>query len=105
MVLFRLKPTLRTRWLAGLAIACLLLSATYASAQFGRGRGLFGGVRLAPPEFPDRDFTLCRIMYQSVRSEADGAGACADAGEQTASSAAAATSQVFSAFISPSCPC
>ncbi|MEQ1758028.1 MAG: DUF4159 domain-containing protein [Vicinamibacterales bacterium] len=57
----------------------LLASATYASAQFGRGgRGLFGGVRLAPMDFPDRDFTLCRIMYQSVRSEADGAGWATD---------------------------
>jgi hypothetical protein len=29
---------------------------------------------MAPADMPDRSFTLCRLMYQSVRGEADGAG-------------------------------
>lgn len=60
----------------------VLASASLAWAQFGRrggGGGGFGGfgfgnIRMAPADFPDRDFTLCRVMYQSVRQEADGAG-------------------------------
>lgn len=54
-------------------LATIVVSAGYASAQFGRG---FGGARLrmAPPEMPDRRFTVCRIMYTSVRSEEAGAG-------------------------------
>ena len=67
------------RWVAIILAGILLASGTFVSAQFGRGgRGLFRGVRMAPPDFPDRDFTLCRIMYQSVRSEADGAGWATD---------------------------
>lgn len=64
----------RTRRLAGAALAAALLfsSAAYVSAQFGRGFRI--GVRFAPHEMPDRSFTVCRIMYQSVRREADGAG-------------------------------
>jgi hypothetical protein len=62
----------RQRWRPVLVVVLLLASATLASAQFGRG--FRGGVRFAPPDFPDRDFTLCRIFYQSVRTEADGAG-------------------------------
>jgi hypothetical protein len=62
-----------------LAIAALLLVggfATYAFAQFGRGfGGVFGGPpQLAPRQMPDRDFAVCRIMYQQVRSEPSGAG-------------------------------
>jgi hypothetical protein len=62
------------RWArAGTAVAALLLvSAGLASAQFGRGVRF--GVRFAPPDLPDRGFTICRIMYTSVRREADGAG-------------------------------
>ena len=54
--------------------ACVIVagSAGYAAAQFGRGFRV--GVRLAPPVMPDSAFAICRIMYQSVRSEADGAG-------------------------------
>jgi hypothetical protein len=51
----------------------LLASTGYVFAQFG-GRGITRGVRFAPTEMPDADFAVCRIMYQSVRSEASGAG-------------------------------
>lgn len=55
--------------------AALLASATYASAQFGRGfGGLGGGARMAPPEMPDRKFTICRIMFESVRTFAASGG-------------------------------
>src|SRR5688572_2958641 len=50
----------------------LLASAGLVFAQFGRSFGV--GVRFAPREMPDRDFTVCRIMYQSVRREEAGAG-------------------------------
>src|SRR5688572_14266656 len=60
-------------------VGALVVSAGYAHAQFGRGRG-FGGeffgeaVRFAPVQIPDRHFTICRIMYTSVRREANGGG-------------------------------
>jgi hypothetical protein len=50
----------------------LLLSAGYVSAQFGRS--IRSGVAFAPQEMPDQSFTVCRIMYESVRSEPSGAG-------------------------------
>ena len=59
-------------------VAALLACAGVAYAQRG-GRG-FGGrndggpIRFAPPEMPDRKFTVCRIMYRSVRIEEAGAG-------------------------------
>ena len=60
--------------LAALAIcAC----AGYASAQFVRGFGGFndgGPARMAPPDMPDRNFAVCRIMYRQVRTEPSGAG-------------------------------
>jgi hypothetical protein len=57
-----------------MAVAAILLltSAGYAFAQ--RGRSMFGAVRMAPPDMPDRNFTECRIMYTSTRSELWGAG-------------------------------
>jgi hypothetical protein len=56
-----------------LTIALVALAGTYAFAQFGGGGldalfGRGGGGRMAPPELPDRKFTICRIMFQSVRS-------------------------------------
>jgi hypothetical protein len=67
--------------LALLLMALVLGTAAGAYAQRGRGFGggdLFGGfgrgVRFAPPELPDANFTVCRIMYQSVRREANGGG-------------------------------
>ena len=38
------------------------------------GFGGFLNGQLAPLEMPDRNFAVCRIMYQSVRSEPSGAG-------------------------------
>jgi hypothetical protein len=62
----------RTRsW--GLALLVVCGCASYASAQFGRGGGFLNG-QLAPVQMPDRNFAVCRIMYQSVRSEPSGAG-------------------------------
>jgi hypothetical protein len=60
----------------GLLIATLLGSTGYAFAQFGGFGGLRGGgVRLVPPEMPDRKFAICRIMFESVRTfRASGAG-------------------------------
>ena len=53
---------------------CLVLSAGLAFAQFG-----FRGDSNMPPRFmsdhpPDRDFYICRIMYERVRTEASGGG-------------------------------
>jgi hypothetical protein len=58
------------------AIVTLLASAGLASAQFGRGfGGRDGGIRLAPAVMPDAKFTICRIMFESVRTfPASGAG-------------------------------
>jgi hypothetical protein len=47
----------------------LLASAGFAYAQF-RSRGfdvLGAGSGMAPPEFPDRDFVVCRLVYREVR--------------------------------------
>ena len=66
-----------------LVIALVLGSAAAAYAQRGRGFGgglgdFFGEgggrVRFAPAQWPDRNFTVCRIMYTSVRREANGGG-------------------------------
>ena len=65
---------LRRRRAWGLALLVVCGCASYASAQFGRGFGGFLNGQLAPLEMPDRDFAVCRIMYQSVRSEPSGAG-------------------------------
>jgi hypothetical protein len=67
----RTRSNHRTRVAAGLLVVGLVASAALVSAQFGRGRF---GIRFAPKEMPDRSFTICRIMYQSVRSEDAGAG-------------------------------
>ncbi|MEQ1574743.1 MAG: DUF4159 domain-containing protein [Vicinamibacterales bacterium] len=63
-----------SRW--GMAVAALLILGSVAAfAQFGVfGRGGGRGVRFAPAEWPDRNFTVCRIMYTSVRSEPNGGG-------------------------------
>lgn len=71
MPTLRPRSRLRARVTAGLMVVGLAASAALVSAQFGRGRF---GIRLAPTEMPDRSFTICRIMYQSVRSEDAGAG-------------------------------
>ena len=64
----------RWRWNTAVTLVVLVASAAYVSAQFVRG-GVRGGVfQMAPSDMPDRDFTVCRIMYESVRSEPEGAG-------------------------------
>jgi hypothetical protein len=58
-------------------LVALLASAGYAYAQRGRGLGdlgFFEPVKFAPSQMPDRKFTICRIMYTSVRREANGGG-------------------------------
>jgi hypothetical protein len=58
-------------------LATLAASAGYAYAQFGRGFGELGfgePVRFAPAQMPDGNFTVCRIMYTSVRREPSGGG-------------------------------
>ncbi len=65
----------RRRTTVALLLA-LLASAGYAYAQFGRGDLGFGEpVRFAPAAgMPDGNFTVCRIMYTSVRREPNGGG-------------------------------
>jgi hypothetical protein len=67
----RPRIALRRRVAAGVLVCAVMASAALLSAQFGRGRV---GIRMVPRELPDRSFTICRIMYESVRSEASGAG-------------------------------
>jgi hypothetical protein len=60
----------RRRLGAVLAGAVVLASAGYGFAQFQSrgGLGVLGvGSGLAPREFPDRDFVVCRLVYPEVR--------------------------------------
>src|SRR5512139_430827 len=66
------RPIRTVQVAAGLLI--IVSAASVVSAQRGFGFFGFGGVRFAPSEWPDRDFTVCRIMYTSVRREANGGG-------------------------------
>jgi hypothetical protein len=62
---------------AGLVVmVALLAGAGYAYAQFGGGGGEFLNLppRFMPQQMADRDFTVCRIMYTSVRREPSGGG-------------------------------
>ena len=62
---------------AVLFLGALVATAGYTYAQFGRDFGGFGfdePVRWAPADLPDRNFTVCRIMYTSVRREPNGGG-------------------------------
>src|SRR5688572_32952569 len=64
---------LRTR--AILLAAVLVASATYAFAQRGLGGiGFNEPVQFAAEQMPDGDFTICRMMYTSVRREPNGGG-------------------------------
>jgi hypothetical protein len=59
----------RRRRSAGFAAGLVLLSTGYAMAQF-RNRGfevLGAGAGLAPKEFPDREFRICRLVYNEAR--------------------------------------
>jgi hypothetical protein len=58
----------------------VLVCAATAQAQFGGGYFREGSLppRFAPAEFPDGDFTICRLMYTRVRSEEMGMGWATD---------------------------
>ena len=58
-----------------LAIVLVASGSALAYAQFGFGRGESNApVRLAPEQFPDPHFAVCRLMYTSVRREPAGGG-------------------------------
>jgi hypothetical protein len=69
-----------------LLAAALAVSSGYAYAQLGAGTPKsqqdlfktdpegFTRARYPPAEWPDRDFTICRLWYSSVRAERDGSG-------------------------------
>src|SRR5262245_4509624 len=69
-----------------LAAAAMAATGSYAFAQLGGGvpkaqtdlfktdpEG-FTRARFPPADWPDRDFTICRLWYTSVRAERDGSG-------------------------------
>jgi hypothetical protein len=62
------SPRTRSRFI-GLLAAILVVAATgLAFAQFRRGLDVLGlGSGLAPAEFPDRSFVICRLVYTEVR--------------------------------------
>src|SRR5258705_7157868 len=75
----------RRRALGIVVAAAIAASGGYASAQLGGGGAVkpdqfktdpegFTRARFPPTEWPDRDFTICRVQYNSVRSERDGSG-------------------------------
>jgi hypothetical protein len=76
----------RRNCFALLIAAALAASASYAYAQMAGNatRPLqdqfktdpegFTRARFPPADWPDRDFTVCRLWYTSVRSERDGSG-------------------------------
>ena len=74
----RIPHSRRLAWrvAAAAAAVAVLLSAGFASAQFGRR--VTRSVRMAPEDMPDRRFTVCRIMFEQVRT-----GARAGMGWQT----------------------
>jgi hypothetical protein len=55
-------------------VATIGLVASHAQAQRSRIREGGYAPRFAPPTMPDRAFSFCRVMYQSVRSEPMGMG-------------------------------
>ena len=61
-------PAARRVSIAVMAAVFVLASAAYALAQFrGRGFGIRARARLAPAQFPDGDFVICRLVYTEVR--------------------------------------
>jgi hypothetical protein len=67
------RPSVR-RLVALLVAAAVLASAGYSFAQFrSRGLDVLGsGSGLAPAQFPDRDFVVCRLMYSEGQRFAGG---------------------------------
>ena len=63
----------RISWSVGALVLTLVASVSLAYAQF-RELGFNEPVRFAPGEMPDRNFTVCRVMYTSVRREPNGGG-------------------------------
>jgi hypothetical protein len=58
-----------------LALTAVVVTASYAFAQRDFfGFGFDDPVRWAPADMPDRNFTVCRLMYTSVRREPNGGG-------------------------------
>lgn len=64
-----MRPS-RRRAITLLVAVALLASTGYAFAQF-RSRG-FGGSGMAPKQFPDRDFAICRLIYTEGQRFAGG---------------------------------
>jgi hypothetical protein len=62
------------RLIASLTAVFVLASTAFALAQFReRGFGILGlGSGLAPQEFPDADFVICRLVYTEVRRYGQG---------------------------------
>ena len=67
-------------WKQLAAAGGLFVCAVTAQAQYGGGYFREGSLppRFAPPEFPDRDFYACRLMYTRVRYEDMGIGWATD---------------------------
>ena len=64
---------LRRRFLVAIAAAACALSATVASAQFGRGGFFgFGAGRIATPQDFDGKFHYCRVVYRQSMDGRDG---------------------------------
>ena len=63
-----------SRLVALMTAMFVLASAAYALAQFrSRGLDILGvGAGLAPPQFPDADFVICRLVYTEVRRYGNG---------------------------------
>src|SRR3712207_5116638 len=67
------RSTIR-RWAVIASVWVLGLGSwEFAYGQFGFGRGDSNmPARMAPAEFPDRNFAVCRLMYTQVRREPSG---------------------------------
>ena len=68
----RRAPPLAVAILAALAVA------TGAAQRFGVPEGPWVPPRFPPPDFHDGGFTHCKVMYTSVRREANGMGWATD---------------------------
>ena len=66
-------PVTTLRRVSAITLVLAIGVASVAYAQFGI-LGRRNRVTLAPVEMPDRNFAVCRIAYQQVRNEPNGAG-------------------------------